>query len=77
MTGSHSFRFGGSFTEGRWRLAQTYTGDVQPVTYSGILPNGNINPVSVTLRIPTDRRNAINMDAGIFAQARIGGRSAG
>ena len=70
VTGSHSFRFGGSFTEGRWRLAQTYTGDAQPVTYNGILPNGNINPVSVTLRIPTDRRNAINMDAGLFAQDR-------
>jgi len=46
------------------------TGDAQPVTYNGILPNGNINPVSVTLRIPTDRRNAINMDAGLFAQDR-------
>ena len=43
---------------------------MQPVTYNGILANGNINPVSVTLRIPTDRRNAIKMDAGIFAQDR-------
>ena len=40
----------------------------QPVTYNGLLPNGNLNPVSVTLRIPTDRRNAIKNDSAVFAQ---------
>jgi hypothetical protein len=62
VTGSHSMRFGGAVTEGRWRLVQQYTGDVQPVTYNAGAP------VSVTLRIPTDRRNAIKEDLGIFAQ---------
>ena len=62
VTGSHSVRFGGSVSQAQWRLAQKYTGDVQPVTYnSGV-------PVSVTLRIPTDRKNAIKADTGIFAQ---------
>ena len=36
--------------------------DVQPVTYN------NGVPVSATLRIPTDRRNSIDMDMGIYAQ---------
>ncbi|MBZ5556380.1 MAG: carboxypeptidase-like regulatory domain-containing protein [Acidobacteriia bacterium] len=62
VTGAHSFKFGGAVTEGRWRLAQQYTGDVNPVTYN------NGVPVSVTLRIPTDRRNAIKEDLGLFAQ---------
>jgi hypothetical protein len=62
VTGSHSFRFGGAVTEGRWRLAQQYTSDVMPITYNAGVP------VSVTLRIPTDRRNSIKEDLGIFAQ---------
>jgi hypothetical protein len=62
VTGSHSLRIGATISEGRWRLTQQYTGDVQPITYSGGVP------VSVTLRIPTDRRNSIKEDLGIFAQ---------
>src|ERR1044071_6392219 len=52
----------------KWRLTKRYTRDIQPVTYNGVLPNGNLNPVSVTLRIPTDRRNAIKNDSGVFVQ---------
>ena len=62
VTGAHSARFGATITQGRWRLTQNYNGDVQPVTYNAGVP------VSVTLRIPTDRRNAINRDLGLFAQ---------
>src|SRR5437867_1867288 len=62
VTGAHSLRFGGTLSQARWRLVNQYTGDVQPVTYnSGV-------PVSVTLRIPTDRRNAIKADLGLYAQ---------
>lgn len=68
VTGAHSFRFGGTLSQARWRLVQQYTGNVEPVNYNGLLPNGNLNPVSVTLRLPTDRRNSINADLGIFAQ---------
>ena len=64
VTGAHSFRFGGTLSEGRWRLVTQYTGDVQPVTYNAGAP------VSVTLRIPTDRRNAVKADLGLYAQDR-------
>jgi hypothetical protein len=64
VTGSHSFRFGAAVTQGNWRLIQMYTGDVTPITYnSGV-------PVSATLRLPTDRRNGIRADTGLFAQDR-------
>ena len=62
VTGAHSFRAGVAVTEGRWHLTQQYTSDVQPVTYNAGAP------VSVTLRIPTDRKNAIKEDLGIFVQ---------
>jgi hypothetical protein len=62
VTGAHSVRAGVTISEGRWRLTQNYTGDVQPVTYAAGVP------VSVTLRIPTDRRNAIDRDLGLFVQ---------
>src|SRR5262249_3101723 len=62
VTGAHSFRFGATISEARWRLAQRYTGDVQPVTYN------NGAPSSVTLRIPTDRRNGIKADTGVYVQ---------
>jgi hypothetical protein len=62
VTGSHSLRFGGSVTEGRWRQTQQYTGDVEPINYNAGVP------VSVTLRIPTDRKNAIKEDLGLFVQ---------
>jgi len=68
VTGSHSVRFGATISQAKWRLTQRYTRDVQPVTYNGLLPNGNLNPVSVTLRIPTDRRNSIKNDSAVFAQ---------
>jgi carboxypeptidase family protein len=62
VTGAHSLRAGLTIGQARWRLMQQYTGDVQPVTYN------NGTPVSVTLRIPTDRRNSIDMDMGLYAQ---------
>ena len=68
VTGTHAMRFGATIGEGRWRLVQQWTGDVSAVTYNGLLANGNINPVSVTLRIPTDRRNSVKADGGLFAQ---------
>jgi hypothetical protein len=68
VTGAHALRFGMTISQGRWRLAQQWTSDVSAVTYNGLLPNGNLNPVSVTLRIPTDRRNAVKNDSAVFAQ---------
>jgi hypothetical protein len=62
VTGAHSLRAGVTVSQARWRLVQQYTGDVQPVTYN------NGTPVSVTLRIPTDRRNSLDMDMGMYAQ---------
>jgi len=64
VTGSHSARFGVQISQAKWRLAQQYTRDVQPVTYNNGLPS------SVTLRIPTDRKNSIKNDSGVFAQDR-------
>ena len=62
ITGAHSLRFGGTLSQGRWRLAQQYTSDVMPVNYNAGVP------VSVALKIPTDRKNAIDRDLGLFAQ---------
>src|SRR5262245_48122436 len=64
VTGSHSARFGVQISQAKWRLAQAYTRDVQPVTFN------NGAPSQVTLRIPTDRRNSIKNDSGVFAQDR-------
>jgi len=64
ITGSHAFRFGGTFTNGDWRLLRQYTGDVQPIEFT------NGAPTAVTLRLPTDRRNGIKADTGLFAQDR-------
>ena len=68
VTGTHAMRFGATISQARWRLAQQWTSDVSAVTYNGLLANGNLNPVSVTLRIPTDRRNSIKNDSAVFAQ---------
>ena len=73
VTGSHSFKFGGAITEGRWRLIQQWTGDVGIGPSGGTTANNGITynngvPVSVTLRIPTDRRNSIKFDSGIYGQ---------
>ena len=62
VTGAHSLRVGLTVSQARWRLASQFTGDVQPVTYN------NGTPVSATLRIPTDRRNAIDADMGLYVQ---------
>ena len=75
VTGSHSFKFGGAVSEGRWRLIQQWTGDVGLGPSGGATLNNGITynngaPVSVTLRIPTDRRNSIKFDAGLYAQDR-------
>jgi hypothetical protein len=64
VTGAHSMRFGATISQAKWRLTQRYTRDVQPVTFN------NGVPTSVTLRIPTDRRNSIKNDSGVFAQDR-------
>jgi hypothetical protein len=75
VTGSHSFKFGGAISEGRWRLIQQWTGDVGIGPSGGATLNNGITynngtPISVTLRIPTDRRNAIKADTGIYGQDR-------
>jgi hypothetical protein len=62
ITGSHSLRAGMTLTEGRWRLTQQFTSDVQPITFAAGVPT------SVTLRIPTDRRNSVKEDLGLFLQ---------
>jgi hypothetical protein len=64
VTGSHAFRLGATVSEGDWRVLQQWTGDVQPITYNAG------TPVSVTLRLPTDRRNGIKADTGFFVQDR-------
>ncbi len=64
VTGSHSYRFGATLTNGDWRLIEAYTGDVQPITYNAG------RPVSVTLRLPNDMRNGIKRDLGVFVQDR-------
>ena len=64
VTGSHSFRFGGTVSQGDWRLLEQWTGDMQPITYNAGVP------VQVTLRLPTDRQNGIKADTGIFLQDR-------
>ena len=62
ITGAHSLRFGGTLSQGQWRRVQQYTSDVMPVNYNAGVP------VSVALQIPTDRRNSIDRDLGLFAQ---------
>jgi len=64
VTGSHAFRFGGAVTQGDWRLVRQWTGDIQPIEYL------NGAPAAVTLRLPSDRRNGIKADTGLFAQDR-------
>ncbi|HEY7286432.1 MAG TPA: hypothetical protein VH497_13365, partial [Vicinamibacterales bacterium] len=68
ITGSHSMRFGATISQAKWRLTQQWTRDISAVTYNGLLPNGNLNPVNVVLRIPTDRSNSIKNDSAFFAQ---------
>ncbi len=71
VSGSHQLRFGGTISQGRWRLTQQYTHDVMPVTFNGInAATGRVNAASVTLRLPTDRSNNIDTDLGLYAQDR-------
>ena len=49
-------------TSGNWRLVRQNTGDVQPIEFT------NGVPTAVTLRLPTDRRNGIKADTGIYVQ---------
>ena len=64
IAGSHSFRGGLTWSNGDWKLLTMWTGDVQPITYSAGAP------VSVTLRLPSDRNNGIDRDLGIYLQDR-------
>jgi hypothetical protein len=64
VTGSHSFRFGATLTNGDWKEFRTWTGDVQPITYNAGAPQ------SVTLRLPNERANGIDRDLGLYAQDR-------
>src|SRR5437773_4985306 len=62
VTGSHAFKVGTAVTTGNWRLVRQNTGDVQPIEFT------NGVPTAVTLRLPTDRRNGIKADTGIYVQ---------
>jgi hypothetical protein len=61
VTGSHSFRFGGTMGEGPRRTVERYTGDLT-MTFQNSLPQ------AVTLRTPLDQREGIKADVGLFAQ---------
>jgi hypothetical protein len=62
VTGAHSFRLGATLTNGDWRLLTRWTGDVQPITYNAG------RPTSVTLRLPSDRKNGVKEDLGVYLQ---------
>jgi hypothetical protein len=62
VTGAHAFRFGANISQAKWRLVSRFTGDAQPITYSAGAP------VSITLRLPSDRSNSIKNDSAVFAQ---------
>ncbi len=64
VVGSHSFRAGATLSNGDWKLLTMWTGDIQPITYNAG------NPVSATLRLPSDRNNGIKRDLGIYLQDR-------
>jgi hypothetical protein len=64
VTGSHAFKVGTAVSEGNWRLLEEFTGDVSTITFT------NGTPSTTTLRLPTDRRNHIKADVGIYAQDR-------
>ncbi len=62
VIGSHSFMGGINYTTGDWKLLTRWTGDMQPITYNAG------RPVSVTLRLPSDRNNGVDRDMGLFLQ---------
>ena len=51
-------------TNGDWRLARQWTGDLAPIEFTSGAPT------AVTLRLPYDRRNGIKADTGIYGQDR-------
>ncbi len=63
VTGSHSFKFGGSLGEGPRRTLERFTGDLT-MTFN------NAAPQSVTLRTPLDQREGIKADVGLYVQDR-------
>ena len=72
VTGSHSFRFGGTMGEGPRRTVERYTGDLT-MTFNAAQPDcvagrREACPQSVTLRTPLDQREGIKADVGLFAQ---------
>ena len=74
VTGSHSLRFGASVSQGDWRLVRQWSGDASPVEFNtttnattGVTTTA---PTALTLRLPTDRKNGIKADTGMFAQDR-------
>ncbi len=62
VAGAHSFRGGMNWTTGDWKLLTRWTGDMQPITFNAG------RPVSVTLRLPSDRNNGVDRDLGFFLQ---------
>jgi hypothetical protein len=64
IVGAHSFRGGVTWTNGDWRELRMWTGDVQPINYNAG------RPLSVTLRLPSDRSNGVDRDLGIYLQDR-------
>ena len=64
IAGNHSLRVGGTISNGDWKLLTRWSGDMQPITYTAG------RPTSVTLRLPSDRNNGIQMDLGLYAQDR-------
>ncbi len=64
VVGSHNLRAGATLSNGDWRLLTMWTGDVQPINYTAGVPT------SVTLRLPSDRKNGIARDLGLYAQDR-------
>jgi hypothetical protein len=64
VAGTHSLRGGLTWTNGDWRLLTMWSGDVQPINYNAGAP------VSVTLRLPSDRFNGIDRDLGLYLQDR-------
>jgi hypothetical protein len=63
VTGSHSFKFGGTLGEGPRRLVERYTGDLTMTFNNG-------QPQAVTLRTPLDQREGIKADVGLYVQDR-------
>jgi Carboxypeptidase regulatory-like domain len=62
VAGAHQLSGGMNWSTGDWKLLTRWTGDMQPITYNAG------RPVSVTLRLPSDRNNGIDRDLGLFLQ---------